>query len=263
LNYNDLPEWSNDSNEAVDAEGDPTSYVGGLYARDISARFEVAQREDGSEYSILHMDWVQAPLVGRRLPVTASQIETAARLGINDISDLVEPYSFAISEGLPTVSPDGSLYAASKDLVVTLKRCVDRSAVRTLWDGSLGEPVSPANFAFSRDGARVAFINAGWREYSSSGGVWTMPISGGVTPTQLIKNVQKGSKTQLYGPAGWSPDSQHLLVNWTYFDGNSFSSQMVYVVPAAGGTPINLTPNAAGYARGLRWVSNTPSPLSP
>jgi hypothetical protein len=263
LHYNDVPEWSNDSNEALDAEGRPTSYVGGLYARDISARFELALREDGSEYSIVHMDWVQAPLVGKRLPVTASQIETASRLGISDISDLIEPYSLAIPEGLPMVSPDGSLYAESQNRVVTLKHCLDRSAVRILWDGTLGQPESPANFVFSRNGAWLAFINAGWNEYSSSGGVWTMPITGGATPIQLIKNVQKGAKSQHYQPASWSPDSQYLLVNWSFFDGSVTSKEALYVLPATGGAPLNVTPNATGFVRGARWVSNTPSPVSP
>jgi hypothetical protein len=54
-----------------------------------------------------------------------------------------------------------------------------------------------------------------------------------------------------------------FLSSPSFDDGFSVLDESLYVMPSTGGALVDITPNASGFVRGVRWVSNTLGPAGP
>jgi hypothetical protein len=97
---------------------------------------------------------------------------------------------------------------------------------------------------WSPDGTRIA--------YWGNGGVWVSKPDG----TALLK-ITNNNSSHYDVTAGWSPDSQHVLISRNITKsikggGQGYLSDVLRV-PATGGTAVNLTRDIDGYSRAMYW----------
>jgi TolB protein len=133
-------------------------------------------------------------------------------------------------DGMPSWSPDGTEIAFTRtrgtDNVI-LVMAADGTNARTLTTGS-GDAEDPD---WSPDGSRIAFTH--YARGSSTADIQTVNATGGDVRS-LVHT--RANETQ---PA-WSPDGQELA-----FTSNRRKHDDVWVIPAAGGRPTDVTPDAA------------------
>jgi hypothetical protein len=202
--------------------------------------------------------------------MTGSIIQAALETGVDisyrpSISTPLQNYLYAWCDGGSSVSPDGTSYAAVENKVLVVRDCRTNALLRSIdWGAATGvEPRSPGNPMWSRDGATLVLRNTGAAEYSSTGGVWSLPANLSKRPVQIVVNKAKGLTSYMYRCSSWSPDSGQLLIDYVMESGTVDPGSWVndvMRVGATGGTPVNLTGNTTAWASGRRWVSNRIAP---
>jgi dipeptidyl aminopeptidase/acylaminoacyl peptidase len=140
----------------------------------------------------------------------------------------------------PVFSPTGRhvAYEADGDIwVVDLRTGESRPVTMTVFQARNSQPT------WSPDGARLAFIsNRGARSE-----VWSTGVEGDRHgATQLTNDAASESDPQ------WSPDGQ-LIAMTIKRPGEYYMATGIYVMPAAGGAPVRLTPPDSSDNFAPRW----------
>lgn len=259
-------DWSNDTNESS-----LTSFISLSGGYDIRNSFSETTLSDGSSHTTFSSDESLSPYRSVRLPWTASYIQAQWLSGAPVPFRPTTPaqldvcfYGWAGSSRL--TSPNGTAFAAVRpDRILSIFDSYDRSiTLKVLWNGTgAQEPKYPGNPVWSRDGLSVAFLNEGNSVYSSSGGVWSVPVASGA-PRQLAKNVSKGFRLTRFSEPMWSTDSKFIVMKSTQQGSTGFAtSNDLLRIPAGGGVAVNLTADTSEFVSGMRWVSNVRAPLAP
>jgi uncharacterized protein YegL len=156
-----------------------------------------------------------------------------------------------------TWSPDGSKLAIStldNDIVILDVAAQTVTPLAGASDPNLLEAMP----AWSADGATIAFVRGGQADapfrFGQSAEIFTVPASGGAA--QLLQGASGAgfSYYPAYSPDGkWLAFTRHASGATTY----AAPEAEIFLVPAAGGTPIRLRANDADDGSRLDGVSNS------
>ncbi|MBX7220971.1 MAG: winged helix-turn-helix domain-containing protein [Blastocatellia bacterium] len=139
-----------------------------------------------------------------------------------------------VSVGLdmfPSFSPDGNSIVYSSDKTGTFEIYLRQLTLNGSEIQLTNDQAANFQPAWSPDGSEIAFFS------KKKGGIWVIPALGG-TPRQL---------TTFGSHPAWSNDSQHIafqsdgLADWSQTAYEALSPSTLWLVPAKGGTPRQLT----------------------
>lgn len=252
--------WSNDNNES------PDSFVGSGF-EDIRTCFYVDDEGNSVIDYNLDPDQFNAGMSYYQLPLKGSEIQAAWLAGrdLNFRPGAPEDLDLITVAAWPELSrtQNGGNYVVGENDQLVLRSVVDNALVRVIWDGTRGiQPKHPGSAVLSRDGLTVIFKNEGDASFTSKGGYWRVPVTGG-TPTQLVPESYKSFKWTSYSRGMWSPDSQFISLTYLLNDQSrspaKITKDVMRLLPS-GGTLTNLTADDSTPTTGYRWVSNTVAP---
>jgi TolB protein len=149
---------------------------------------------------------------------------------------------------LAAFSPDGTKIAFTRTLPGNNFELFVMDADGTGQTNLTNSPTSDAWPEYSPDGSRLAFgsIRPGFDDpHSTDIDIWVMELDDLTgMPTGALTNLTDAMVTNERWPA-WSPDGAKVAF-WSGSGDGLRQDAEIWTVPAAGGTPVNLTNNQAG-----------------
>lgn len=156
-----------------------------------------------------------------------------------DIYDLFtqDPYVAPPYLGPPAWSPDGNYIAFSRDYEATHPLMVLPMDGPSPSGPAVGLLLGARYPGWKNDGSVLTFAN--WTALPGGSSLWNAPFSAGPPPS-LASPTQLTASSYDCRPR-WSPDDAKIVYS---SNGSRENVRDIFVVPAAGGTPTNLTNSA-------------------